>query len=79
MHYGVQIMGLGRKLKSNDPALKGISVEIIPPAAGGKIYKYVAAWSDSVEGAKSQLATVRKKFPDAFLVKVDGNEVSRVK
>ena len=79
VHYGVQIMGLGRKLKSNDPALKGISVEIIPPAAGGKIYKYVAAWSDSVEGAKSQLATVRKKFPDAFLVKVDGNEVSRVK
>ena len=79
LHYGVQIMGLGRKLSAKDPALKGLSVEIIPPSDGGKIYKYVAAWSDSLEGAKAQLSSVRRKFPDAFLVKVDGNVVSRVK
>ncbi len=79
VHYGVQIMGLGRKLAAKDPALKGLAVEIVPPASGGKIYKYVAAWSDSLEGAKGQLSAVRKKFPDAFLVKVEGNEVSRVK
>ena len=77
-HYGVQIMGLGRKLASDDPALKGLSVKVIPPADGGKIYKYVAAWSDSLEKAKSRLSEVRKKFPDAFLVKVDGNVVSRI-
>ena len=77
-YYGIQIMGLGRKLTSKDPALKGLKVETIPPAAGGKIYKYVAARSESLEGAKAQLSAVRKKFPDAFLVKVDGNEVSRV-
>lgn len=79
VHYGVQIMGLGRRLASNDPALKGLAVQIVPPVAGGKVYKYVAAWSDSLEGAKSQLSSVRKKFPDAFLVKVDGNDVSRIK
>lgn len=79
VHYGVQIMGLGRILKKGDSALKGLDVEIVPPAEGGKIYKYVAAWSDSLEGAKSQMAAVRKKFPDAFLVKVEGNDVSRVK
>jgi N-acetylmuramoyl-L-alanine amidase len=79
VHYGVQIMGLGRKLIPNDPAFKGLSVEAIPPAEGGKIYKYVAAWSDDLESAKAQLAAVRKKFPDAFLVKVEGNTVSRVK
>lgn len=79
VHYGVQIMGLGRKLEAKDPALKGLSVEIVAPSDGGKIYKYVAAWSDSLDGAKSQLASVRKKFPDAFLVKVEGNVVSRVK
>ena len=79
VHYGVQIMGLGRILKKGDSALKGLDVEILPPAEGGKIYKYVAAWSDSLEGAKAQLAAVRKKFPDAFLVKVEGNDVSRVK
>jgi len=79
IHYGVQIMGLGRVLKKGDSALKGLDVEIVPPADGGKIYKYVAAWSDSLDGAKAQLAAIRKKFPDAFLVKVDGNDVSRVK
>ena len=79
VHYGVQIMGLGRKLASDDPALKGLKAQVVPPAEGGKIYKYVAAWSDSLEGAKSQLAAVRKKFPDAFLVKVEGNDVSRIK
>ena len=78
-HYGVQIMGLGRKLSAKDSALKGLSVKIVPPADGGKIYKYVAAWSESLEGAKSQLSSIRKKFPDAFLVKVKGNEVERIK
>ena len=79
IHYGVQIMGLGRKLNAKDPALKGLAVEIVPPTDGGKIYKYVAAWSDSLEDAKSQLSSVRRKFPDAFLVKIEGNVVSRIK
>lgn len=79
VHYGVQIMGLGRKLSAKDPALKGLSVEIVPPAEGGSIYKYVAAWSDDLASAKSQLSAVRKKFPDAFLVKVEGTKVSRIK
>ena len=79
VHYGVQIMGLGRKLGAKDPALKGLSVKIIPPVDGGKIYKYVAAWSETLPEAKAQLSSVRKKFPDAFVVKVEGNTVSRVK
>lgn len=79
VHYGVQIMGLGRKLGAMDPALKGLSVKIVPPSEGGKIYKYVAAWSETLPEAKSQLSAVRKKFPDAFLVKVEGTAVSRIK
>lgn len=79
VHYGVQIMGLGRKLGAKDPALKGLSVKIVPPSEGGKIYKYVAAWSETLPEAKSQLSAIRKKFPDAFLVKVEGTAVSRIK
>jgi N-acetylmuramoyl-L-alanine amidase len=79
VHYGVQIMGLGRKLAANDPAHKGLKVEIVPPTDGGKVYKYVAAWSDDLSEAKAQVAAVKKKFPDAFLVKVEGSVVSRVK
>jgi N-acetylmuramoyl-L-alanine amidase len=72
--YGIQIMGLGRELKPGDPALKGLKVEIIR-AAGGGIYKYVTAHSSSREKAAAQLNEVRRKFPEAFIVEVDGNVV----
>ena len=78
VYYGIQIMGLGSQLTSNDPALKGLSVEMVK-AEGSSVYKYVTAKSDSKEGAMSQLSTVRKKFPEAFLVKVEGVKVERIK
>ena len=76
--YGIQIMGLGRALKSGDPALKGLKVDILK-AQDSNIYKYVTARSTSLDKAASQLAAVRKKFPEAFIVVVDGNVVKRAK
>jgi hypothetical protein len=43
------------------------------------IYKYVYGAYGSSSDASAQLAAVRKKFPEAFVVVVKGNEVSRVK
>lgn len=76
--YGIQIMGLGRLLKSGDPALKGLKADAVK-SEGCSIYKYVAAKSRTREQAASQLAAVRKKFPEAFLVEVDGDVVRRCK
>jgi N-acetylmuramoyl-L-alanine amidase len=76
--YGIQIMGLGRLLKSGDPALKGLKADAVK-SEGSSIYKYVAAKSRTREQAASQLAAVRKKFPEAFLVEVDGDTVRRCK
>ena len=76
--YGIQIMGLGRKLTDGDPALKGLKADAIK-AEGSNIYKYVAAKSDTKEAAAAELPAVRKKFPEAFLVEVDGNNVKRCK
>ena len=76
--YGIQIMGLGRELKAGDPALKGLKTEIIK-ADGSNIYRYVTARSQSREAAASQLAEVRRKFPEAFVVEVNGNTVKRTK
>lgn len=76
--YGIQIMGLGRLLKAGDPALKGLKAEAVK-AGGSSIYKYVTARSETREKAASQLAAVRKKFPEAFLVEVDGDVVRRCK
>jgi len=77
-YYGIQIMGLGRKLKENDPALKGLKVTAVK-ASDSSIYKYVTGKEKNKEAAQSQLKEVRKKFPEAFVVKVTGDKVERVR
>ena len=77
--YAVQIMGLKRKMKADAPAFKGLKITAVPPADGGTVYKYVTSVSKTLEGARSSLDSVKKKFPDAFLVKVTGNKVERIK
>ena len=76
--YGIQVMGLGRLLKAGDPALKGLTTESVK-SEGSSIYKYVTARSQTRDQAASQLKAVRKKFPEAFLVEVEGNVVRRCK
>ena len=76
--YGIQIMGLGRLLKAGDPALKGLAAEAVK-SESSTIYKYVTARSQTREKAAAQLSAVRKKFPEAFLVEVEGDVVKRCK
>ena len=76
--YGIQIMGLGRKLEAGDPALKGLKVESVK-ASDSNVYKYITARSQTREAASLKLADVRKKFPEAFIVEVEGDTVRRPK
>ena len=76
-YYSIQIMGLGRYLKDGDPALKGLSVMRVKKE-GSNIYKYVTGKYSAVSEAKGKLQDVKKKFPDAFVVKVTGDNVTRV-
>lgn len=77
-YYGIQIMGLGRKLNDDDPALKGLKVNAVK-AAGSNMYKYVTAISETKDAAAARLKEVRKKFPEAFVVKVTGDKVERAR
>lgn len=77
-YYGIQLMGLGRELKSNDPAFKGFTAQGVKSSTSN-IYKYVHGKFSTKSEAASRLPQVRKKFPEAFLVKVTGSEVERVK
>ncbi len=77
-YYSVQIMGLGRLLKNGDSALKGLEVQAVK-SADSNIYKYVCGVHDSKSAATATLASIRKKFPEAFVVKVEGDRVTRVK
>ena len=73
-YYGIQIMGLGRLLKDNDPALKGLTVTPVK-ATDSSVYKYIYGTFQTGDAAKEALPAVRKKFPEAFVVKVIGTKV----
>ena len=74
--YSIQVMGLGRKLQSDDPSFKGLSCDAIKRPSS-TIYKYIYGKYQSRKEAESALADVRKKFPEAFIVYVDGDDVTR--
>ena len=77
-YYGIQIMGLGRLLKNGDPALKGLEIHAVK-SPDSNIYKYVTGVYPDRDTAAGKLAEVRKKFPEAFLVKVEGTTVIRLR
>lgn len=73
-YYGIQIFAGSRELKSGDSAFKGFAAHYVMV---GNIYKYIIGKHSSEAEAKENLASVKKSFPDAFIVKVAGNVVSR--
>ena len=73
-YFGIQIMGLGRLLKAGDPSLKGLQVKPVK-APDSSVYKYIYGTFQTGEAAKEALPAVRKKFPEAFVVKVKGTKV----
>ena len=73
-YYGIQIMGLGRLIKNGDSALKGLQVQAVK-AEGSSIYKYIYGKHPSRSAAAAELSAVKKKFPEAFVVEVDGDNV----
>ncbi len=77
-YYSIQIMGLGRIIKDNDPALKGLKAKAVKDDESS-IYKYVYGEYSSKAEAAAQLFSIKKKFPEAFVVKVEGKKVSRAK
>ena len=78
VYYGVQIMGLGRLLKNGDPALKGLETQAVK-SPDSSVYKYVVGKYSDREAAVKSLPAVKKKFPEAFPVKVEGTTVSRLR
>ena len=73
-YYGIQIMGLGRLLKNGDSALKGLQVQAVK-AEGSSIYKYIYGKHSTRSAAAAELPAVKKKFPEAFIVEVNGDSV----
>lgn len=77
-YYGIQIFGVKRVLESGDSAFKGLDAHMVK-VDGSSLNRYVTGKWDTSKEAISQLENVRKLFPDAYVVKVSGGKVTRVK
>ncbi|MBP5571184.1 MAG: N-acetylmuramoyl-L-alanine amidase [Bacteroidales bacterium] len=76
VQYGVQIATLSKALDEKDTRLLGYK-PLIVKIASGKLYRHVIAISNTREEAVKKMAEIAKKYPDCFLVKIEGESVSR--
>ena len=72
--YGIQIMAIGREVPLTDKSFNGYTPVVIKE---GDIYKYIVCVSSSEKEVRSNLKSVSRKFPGAFVVKVENGKVSR--
>ena len=68
-HYEIQILATSKKLKNGSPELKGVQEYRVRFING--FYKYSVGNYPSKEEAARRLPGIRKKFPGAFVVKID--------
>ncbi|MBP5559879.1 MAG: N-acetylmuramoyl-L-alanine amidase [Bacteroidales bacterium] len=71
--YGIQIFAGAKKIPSSDKAFLGYEPYIY---FNGKLYKYIIAVENDITATRRHLPEVRKKYPDAFVVKIEESGVS---
>lgn len=76
VYYGTQILASSKKMSLTDPFFKKNKVEML---STGNIYKYLTGCSSDLSEAKKTFSTIRVSYPDAFLVKVENGQATRVK
>ena len=74
VRYGIQIMAIGREIPEGDRSFKGYTPIIV---RSGDTYKYIICVSVSEDETRASLKAVSRKFPGAFMVKIEGDRVSR--
>ncbi len=75
VRYAVQIFAVARKMDPKAREFMGYTPLVVP---GVRLYKYCIGVSDSADGARKHLPAIRKKYPEAYLVKISGNTVTRI-
>lgn len=70
--YRIQFMTSGSRLKDNDKRFDGL--ERIWTYSEGSLIKYTCFGDTDQNQVKAKLSQVRKKYPDAFIVKFKGGE-----
>lgn len=74
--YGVQIFAVGRVIESGAPEFLGYEPVVVK---GTRIYKYVIGADTELSVVRERYQEIKRKYPDSYVVKVEGNTVSLVK
>lgn len=74
--YGTQILAIGKEMSPSDPFFKGYQPVVV---RSGKLYKYIVETSSSLAEARKEYNAVQKKFPDAYLVKIEDGATAPVR
>lgn len=73
--YGIQVLATSRRMKSSDPFFRGYPSREMP---SGKLFKYVLLPESGLSEARKNFKEVQKFFPGCFLVRIEGDSVTRI-
>ncbi len=74
--YAVQIFASSRNIDSKDKRFLGYKPKMIK---SGNLYKYFISVSENQSESEKNLSKIKSEYPDAFLVKIEGEKVNRLK
>ena len=74
--YGVQVFAVSSNLERGDARFLGYEPSVFP---SGKIKKYVISVDESLEVVRKNFKDIKEKYPDSFIVKIEGENLSRCK
>ena len=75
-YYGTQVLATKKAMDPKDKYFLGYEPRCVSTPT---LNKYIIGVSEDIEKARKTWDEIRKKYPDAFLVKVDDNGCTRVK
>lgn len=76
VRYGVQVFTVSKDIKEGDSRLLGYKPVVL--AQSGGLKRYIVAVCDSESEARKELPKIRKKYPDAFLVRIESGRARRL-
>lgn len=74
--YAVQIFAVKKEMDPKSREFMGYTPRVIRT---GTLNKYCIGVSDSAAGARKHLSAIRKKYSDAFLVRIEGDTITMIK
>lgn len=73
--YGIQVLATSKKMKASDPFFRGyVPTEV----SSGRLLKYIILVDPSLPAVRKKYKEVSRKYPGCFIVKKEGDSLTRI-